>query len=225
MADRDNNIIDRIQLGRNSIGPTRKYVVTLGGSRSSHEHGDNHDNERPASPAHENLKQWELIEGDRGLRVVEKRTTSVPMRSIKSYAAPPPPSKRLAHSVVEHEKNLLDEELARKFKAFERSSIVQAVPSTNDNIDGNYVDADDNINDNGNPIALNVILQSKDRVQTDKSTDVLDQLERQVKAIEMGTIVAQTKLRDSTDLEPEIQLRYREHEDLLNNVTDDEAEG
>lgn len=224
MADRDNNIIDRIQLGRNSIGPTRKYLVTVG-SRSSHEHGDNHDNERPGSPAHENLKQWELIEGDRGLRVVEKRTTSVPMRSIKSYAAPPPPSKRLTHTVIEHEKNLLDEELARKFKAFERSNIVQAVPSTNDNIDGNIVDADNNINDNENPIALNVILQNKNSVQTDKSTDMLDQLERQVKAIEMGTIVAQTKLRDSTDLEPEIQLRYREHEDLLNNVTDDEAEG
>ncbi|KAK0094969.1 hypothetical protein PV326_009543 [Microctonus aethiopoides] len=224
MADRDNNIIDRIQLGRNSIGPTRKYLVTVG-SRSSHEHGDNHDNERPASPAHENLKQWELIEGDRGLRVVEKRTTSVPIRSIKNYAAPQPPSKRLAHTVVENEENLLDEILARKFKAFERSNIVQAVPSINDNIDGNIVDADSNINDNGNPIALNVILQSKNSVQADKSTDMLDQLERQVKAIEMGTIVAQTKLRDSTDLEPEIQLRYREHEDLLNNVTDDEAEG
>jgi len=61
---------------------------------------------------------------------------------------------------------------------------------------------------------------------TVESTDMLQRLEQQVKAIEMGTIAARThQLENSSDFGAEVQLRYREHEDLLRNVTDDEAEG
>lgn len=215
MADREihsvnSRTIGRVQLARNPIAPPRKTLLVSPRAQ---------DKERSASPALENLKQWELIEGDRGLRVVEKRVSSgaVPARSIKSYAAPAPPVPPKRGNADPDKRALCHEELARKFKAFERSNIVQAISPSKltDNNDSNEAI---------NPITLDTILKNK-RTVPEESTDMLDQLERQVKAIEMGTIAARNKMRDSSELQPEIQLRYREHEDLLNNVTDDEAEG
>ncbi|XP_015112645.1 serine/threonine-protein kinase MARK2 isoform X9 [Diachasma alloeum] len=209
MADRDSHVVEsrgigNVQSGRNSFGPIRRTLLTVAPRASQV-----HENNRAGSPALESLKQWELVEGDRGLRVVEKKNnaTTVPIKSTKSYAAPVPPVR-----------TIINEELARKFKAFEKSSIVQVIPPSkmNDQVDSKV------------PISLNAILKQTDEPRgVDKSIDVLDKLERQVKAIEMNTIANKSPgiLQDSCDLQPEIQLRYREHEDLLNNVTDDEAEG
>lgn len=207
MADRDSHVVEsrgigNVQAGRNSFGPIRRTLLTVAPRASQV-----HDNKRSGSPALESLKQWELVEGDRGLRVVEKKFNppTVPIKSVKSYAAPVPPVRAI-----------INDELARKFKAFERSSIVQVIPAKMDDQDSKA------------PISLNAILkQTGDTRCVDKSIDVLDKLERQVKAIEMNTIANKSPaiLQNSCDLQSEIQLRYREHEDLLNNVTDDEAEG
>ncbi|XP_011300036.1 serine/threonine-protein kinase MARK2 isoform X5 [Fopius arisanus] len=209
MADRDNHVVEsrgigNVQAGRNSFGPIRRTLLTV-----SPRANQVHENNRAGSPALESLKQWELVEGDRGLCVVEKKTnsTSIPIKSIKCHPAPVPPSR-----------TIINDELARRFKAFEKSSIVQMIPSPK---------MEDQV-DNKMPISLNAILNQKGETRAhDKSIDVLDKLERQVKAIEMNTIANKSPgiLQDSCDLQPEIQLRYREHEDLLNNVTDDEAEG
>ncbi|XP_034944662.1 serine/threonine-protein kinase MARK2 isoform X5 [Chelonus insularis] len=160
--------------------------------------------ETSANTPDNHLKQWQLIEGDRGLKVVEKTAKMSSEIIDKNFTVPSMPTN-----------TLLNENLARKFKAFERSNIIQAVPTEKS--------IEHDLNNHKNPVKLDIIL--KNQKSGDESIDMLDQLERQVKAIEIGTLTARAKLEDSSELQPEIQMRYREHEDLLNHVTDDEAEG
>lgn len=165
----------------------------------------------------DNLKQWELVEGDRGLKVVEKRGSASPFSRTAEHnaissnvrATPRLVKKPLPASVA------IDPSLEEKLKAFKNSKIVQPIPMPR------HEDA----GDGKIPISLDLILKQQ-KGSAVESTDMLQRLERQVKAIEMDTLAARTRrLEMSSDFEPEIQLRYREHEDLLRNVTDDEAEG
>ncbi|XP_034172756.1 serine/threonine-protein kinase MARK2 isoform X2 [Osmia lignaria lignaria] len=168
---------------------------------------------RLAAPltAFDNLKQWELVEDDRGLQVVEKKNSANPVprnveRSSNSAEIRTPPfaaRKTLPASPV------MDPNIGEKLMAFRDSKIVQPIAVPRD--------------------SLNLILKQPKGPATG-STDMLQRLEQQVKAIEMDTLAARTRpLEISSDFESEIQyrdLRYREHEDLLRNVTDDdEAEG
>ncbi|XP_076635562.1 serine/threonine-protein kinase MARK2 isoform X3 [Colletes latitarsis] len=157
---------------------------------------------RLGPPALENLKQWELVEGDRGLKVVEKRNLGSNRVSIVERTTP----------TVQRKANVaIDPSFQEKVKAFKDSKIIQPIAMSAE--------------DTSAPISLDLILNKQEGPAVE-STDMLQRLELQVKAIEMGTLAARTRqLEDSSDFEPEKQLRYREHEDLLRNVTDDEAEG
>ncbi|XP_076669553.1 serine/threonine-protein kinase MARK2 isoform X2 [Andrena cerasifolii] len=167
----------------------------------------------------DNLKQWELVEGDRGLQVVEKRgLANPPAKSVERSASP-----GALATIPLLAKNTLpanlkiDPCIEEKLKAFKNSKIVQPIPMSEHEHDRD--------NDGKLPVSLDLILQQK-KGSTAESTDMLERLELQVRAIEMDTLAARTRqLEMSSDFEPEIQLRYREHEDLLRNVTDDEAEG
>lgn len=171
----------------------------------------------------DNLKQWELVEGDRGLQVVEKRGLAhPPAKTVERSAGPgtlatiPLLSKNTLPANLK-----IDPSLEEKLKAFKNSKIVQPIPMSKHDHDRDR----DNDNDGKLPVSLDLILQQK-KGSTAESTDMLERLELQVRAIEMDTLAARTRqLEMSSDFEPEIQLRYREHEDLLRNVTDDEAEG
>lgn len=250
MADRERRAIGafaRTQPGRNSIGPSsgasrripNSQVNSVPGSpRTDFSYSPTTARRYPSGS--ENLKQWELVHGERGLRVVEKR--------IAACNSPKPVRNSIATKTIGlDDYRSLEEELAEKFKAFEKSSIVQAVPLVPGALSnamtatvpierGTRIGNEKSVESRKLPISLNAILKHKvaepvagasSGIADGGSSDMLDQLERQVKAIELGTIEAARtkKFRESCDFEPEIQLRYREHEDLLRNVTDDEAEG
>ena len=158
----------------------------------------------------DNLKQWELVERDRRLQVVEKRSAS-----SKGVVVERTPSfnRKNATPIADRKIFAIDASLEEKLKAFKESNIIQ--PRRDDEA-------------NRAPINLDLILKQR-KGSAVESTDMLQRLEQQVKAIEMDTLAARTRqLEFSSDFEPEIRytdLRYREHEDLLRNVTDDEAEG
>ncbi|KAL6427363.1 hypothetical protein ACFW04_008725 [Cataglyphis niger] len=175
----------------------------------------------------ESLKQWELVEDDRGLQVVEKRAgVLIPIRP-KEVAVSSVASAFYDHSTPVSERRFdgtnVDANLEEKLRIFNQSKIIQPIglpvaPSLAET--------------KAQPLSLDLILKQQQQQQqrtlstTAESTDMLQRLEQQVKAIEMGTIAARTRqLENSLDFGPEVQLRYREHEDLLRNVTDDEAEG
>ena len=267
MADREKRAIGsfaRNQPGRNSIGTSSggrgKSLLNQGNCvarTNSTRVTVAPTSDTPRTPGLENLKQWELVQGDRGLQVVEKRT-------VPSLYSPLKTSRDVKGSspVIPEDYLTLEEELMKKFKAFEKSSIVQAVPINAQATSNVMKDSTTGSNEKYStkianerqhvgqktPISLNAILKQNAKQKTadcsnifgrssiskvippvsnEGSTDTLEQLERQVKAIELGTIEAAKtdKLRESCDFESEIQLRYREHEDLLGNDTDDEADG
>ncbi|XP_012537796.1 serine/threonine-protein kinase MARK2 isoform X3 [Monomorium pharaonis] len=179
----------------------------------------------------EGLKQWELVEDDKGLQVVEKRAGA--LNSIKPkeivptnplYSRTPVSVKRLLSDTN------VDMNLEEKLRVFNEPKIGQPIglpfvqprteltPSARPSAETPKA-----------PLSLDLILKQQRTAAssgTVESTDMLQRLEQQVKAIEMGTIAARTRqLENSSDFGAEVQLRYREHEDLLRNVTDDEAEG
>ncbi|EFN83680.1 Serine/threonine-protein kinase MARK2 [Harpegnathos saltator] len=172
----------------------------------------------------ESLKQWELVEDDKGLQVVEKR----PGASL----SPIRPKEMIAGSLYNnspvsgrrfHEKSAADAGLEKKLRAFNHSKIVQPVglPLGQQPQEEPPATADLNA-----PLSLDLILKQRTSSSIVESTDMLQRLEQQVMAIELGTIAGRTRqLENSSDFGPEVQLRYREHEDLLRNVTDDEADG
>ncbi|XP_024943050.1 serine/threonine-protein kinase MARK2 isoform X6 [Cephus cinctus] len=242
MVDREERetVLARNQPGRKSIRPSsfrRTFNNEVAGLRRQTDETSNGSASRtssstasPTSPrTSEALKQWELIEGDAGLQVVERRisnasssgSTGSPATTRKKYPRPLFINERTKNSIVSQ--NIQDfEKGLKKFRAFEKSNIISCLTSGPTSLP--ITDTDNRLPvDPGKPVKLDLILKQTKGSQ--KSTDMLDQLERQVKAIELGTIAARSRLQDSTQVEPEIELRYREHEDLLKNVTDDEAEG
>ncbi|XP_078048196.1 serine/threonine-protein kinase MARK2-like isoform X3 [Augochlora pura] len=220
MDGRDSPFI-RTQPGRGSLRlpQNRKGSATIDpdGQRSSNQ---TKDADKPKSPGRvkplhapplENLKQWELVEGDRGLKVIEKKGLQSPRSKTVD-------EKRASVGAVRIETGkapvglTLYPDLEEKLMAFKDSKIVQPI-----------VEVEDDANP---PVSLGSILkQQKDNSAVEDCTEMLQRLERQVKAIEKNTLAARARqLVASSDLEPEVQMRYREHEDLLRNVTDDEAE-
>ncbi|XP_044575670.1 serine/threonine-protein kinase MARK2-like isoform X7 [Cotesia glomerata] len=228
MADRGGRIaelrsVEHLQSSQGLHGSKNSYLIV--GSQKNKEF-EREDVKKSESSTFDNLKQWELIEGDRGLKVVEKRSAlecSLPKNFEKLSVPCSPSMSQKRKTNMQAEQNLWNEDIVQKFKAFERSNIIKtSSPAPPAKQMSNKTNNGETVHDS--PIKLDTILKPKNP-PADQSIDMLDQLERQVKAIELGTIAARTKLRDSTDLQPQIQLRYREHEDLLNNVTDDEADG
>lgn len=182
----------------------------------------------------ESLKQWELVEDDRGLQVVEKRAGALnPIRpkeaAVSGVASPfydhsiPVSGRRFGGSNV-------DANLEEKLRVFNQSKIIQPIGLPLAKQQELAPLAPSLAESKAQPLSLDLILKQQQQQRTlsttAESTDMLQRLEQQVKAIEMGTIAARTRqLENSSDFGPEVQLRYREHEDLLRNVTDDEAEG
>ncbi|XP_025994854.1 serine/threonine-protein kinase MARK2 isoform X3 [Solenopsis invicta] len=185
----------------------------------------------PHTPVEGALKQWELVEDDKGLQVVEKRAGALnPIRpkeivpASPLYSRTPVSVKRLLSDTN------VDANLDEKLRVFNESKIVQPIglpfvqhrteltPSALPSVEPKA------------PLSLDLILKQQRTTSpgttTIESTDMLQRLEQQVKAIEMGTIAARTRqLENSSDFAAEVQLRYREHEDLLQNVIDDFVEG
>ncbi|XP_076279795.1 serine/threonine-protein kinase MARK2-like isoform X3 [Lasioglossum baleicum] len=209
----------RTQPARGSfrLPPGRKAIIV---PEDQHQPTQTKNTPSPKSPGRppysplENLKQWELVEGDRGLKVVERKSSSVgpqcPRSKIieekRASIGTGPIAKSMSPASLK-----LDPSLEEKLRAFKDSKIVQPIVLAED--------------EPKIPVSLDLILK-KDNLAEEESTDMLQRLELQVKAIEKNTLAARARqLEVSSDLEPEIQLRYREHEDLLRNVTDDEAEG
>lgn len=167
-------------------------------------------------PTMDNLKQWELVECGHNLRVVEKRMLK-PLEQISGMDIERiscfPGKKTLPENVA------IDANLEEKLKAFKDSKIVQPIMAPQQ----------ESTDDAKVPINLELILKQR-KGSAIESTDMLQRLEQQVKAIEMDTLATRMRqLEFSSDFEPEIRYadlhRYREHEDLLRNVTDNEAEG
>lgn len=171
----------------------------------------------------ESLKQWELVENDKGLQVVEKRIggSLSPVRPKETTA----PGSFYSSTPVTGRRHVGEKCLEEKLKVFNDSKIIQ--PTVRLQLGGQQQrePSPTMTVEPKAPLSLDLILKQRTG-GTVESTDMLQRLEQQVKAIEMGTLAARTRqLENSADFGPEVQLRYREHEDLLRNVTDDEAEG
>ncbi|XP_046622354.1 serine/threonine-protein kinase MARK2-like isoform X11 [Neodiprion virginianus] len=305
MADQEERetILARNQPGRKSIRPSsfRKTLNpdgTVIQQRRSPMIGTDSRTSSPSprgSPSTpEGLKQWELVEGDAGLRVVEKRSTggggnsNVNSNSNSASGSPVMTgsrgssfrsrgsaggvpifvNERTQNSIVSQNIQDFENVLAKKFgRSFERSVIGKgnAISSTGGEFQTSNGRRSLRENQSGKTgVKLDLILNDQDHRSLDtvggdgsvlpdskSSIDMLDQLERQVKAIEQGTIAAAARFKQdagtdvtsddissqlqhdrssvgntgSDKIVPEIELRYREHEDLLRNNTDDEAEG
>lgn len=181
----------------------------------------------------ESLKQWELVEDDRGLQVIEKRAGAPSPIKPKEATIP-----GIASPLYEHRSTpvsgrrlisgtSVDASLEEKLRVFNQSKIIQPIGLP---LAQQRELAPSLTEPKSQPLSLDLILKQQQQQQrtsstTAESTDMLQRLEQQVKAIEMSTIAARRQLGNSSDFGPEVQLRYREHEDLLRNVTDDEADG
>ncbi|XP_043582400.1 serine/threonine-protein kinase MARK2-like isoform X4 [Bombus pyrosoma] len=170
----------------------------------------------------DNLKQWELVEHDHRLQVIEKGSMANPSSKAGVVKRSPSVAGNDATSIAGRKVAAIEASLEEKLKAFRNSNIVQPI-AVRPRRDDDRSDSDAKL-----PVKLELILKQR-KASGAESTDMLQRLEQQVKAIEMDTLAARTRqLEISSDFEPEIlytDLRYREHEDLLRNVTDDEAEG
>lgn len=248
MDDRESPFV-RTQASRSLIRPhagARKFLMsspaertmrqlvnrqTAGESETTSPMGTSKRLSAPHTPL-EGLKQWELVEDDKGLQVVEKRAGALsPIRPKEIVPANPLYSLRTPVSVKRLLSNTnVDMNLEEKLRVFNESKIIQPIGLP-------FVQQRTELTppvlpsaEPKAPLSLDLILKQQRTASTGtttvESTDMLQRLEQQVKAIEMGTIAARTRqLENSSDFGAELQLRYREHEDLLRNVTDDEAEG
>lgn len=239
MDDRESPFV-RTQASRSLIRPqagARKFLMSPPAERTVRQLNRQATNESnsmsiskrlsaPLTPL-EGLKQWELVEDDKGLQVVEKRAGALsPIRSKEMvstsplYSRTPVSVKRLLSDTN------MDANLEEKLRVFNESKIIQPIglPFVQQRTELTSAPPSAELKP---PLSLDLILkQQRTASTTVESTDMLQRLEQQVKAIEMGTIAARTRqLENSSDFGVEVQLRYQEHEDLLRNVTDDEAEG
>ncbi|XP_020292870.1 serine/threonine-protein kinase MARK2-like isoform X3 [Pseudomyrmex gracilis] len=246
MNDRDSPFV-RTQASRSLIRPqasARKFMAPSPAERASHQLVNRHianESETTTSPTSmqkrlsaphaplESLKQWELVEDGKGLQVVEKR--AVAPNPIRPRDAAPVPASPLPHGrgavFASGRKNpniVMDANLEEKLRVFNESKIIQPIGLPLNQRESSAASS----TESKASLSLDLILkQQRANSSTVESIDMLQRLEQQVKAIEMGTIAARTtrQLENSSDFGPEVQLRYREHEDLLRNVTDDEADG
>lgn len=178
----------------------------------------------------ESLKQWELVENDKGLQVVEKRAGALnPIRSKEMIPTSPLYVRDSSAKRLLSDTNV-DANLEEKLRIFNESKILQPIGLSFGQQRMDLATPVPPLAEPKAPLSLDLILKQQQIASTGtttlESTDMLQRLEQQVKAIEMSTIAARTRqLENSSDFGAEVQLRYREHEDLLRNATDDEAEG
>lgn len=240
MNDRENPFV-RTQASRSLIRPqasARKFMAPSPAERATHqlvnrqianESETTTSTQKRLSAPHaplEGLKQWELVEDGKGLQVVEKRTGALsPIRPRDGATVPASPLHGRAVFAGRKIPSSMDASLEEKLRVFNESKIIQPIGlPLNQQRESSAASS----TESKAPLSLDLILkQQRVNSSTVESIDMLQRLEQQVKAIEMGTIAARTtrQLENSSDFGPEVQLRYREHEDLLRNVTDDEAEG
>ncbi|XP_024885224.1 serine/threonine-protein kinase MARK2-like isoform X3 [Temnothorax curvispinosus] len=244
MDDRESPFV-RAQASRSLIRPqtgARKFLTPSSAERTVRQLNRQAANESsPTSPISkrlsaplaplESLKQWELVEDGKGLQVVEKRAGALsPIRPKEMvptsplYGRTPVSVKRLLSDTN------MDANLEEKLRVFNESKIIQPIGLP-------FIHQRTELTSPAQlsakpkaPLSLDLILNQQRTASTGtttvESTDMLQRLEQQVKAIEMSTIAARTRhLENSSDFGAEVQLRYQEHEDLLRNITDDEAEG
>lgn len=185
----------------------------------------------PLTPL-EGLKQWELVEDDKGLQVVEKRAGALSPISLRPKEMVPTSPLYGPRTPVSVKRLLsdMDANLEEKLRVFNESKIIQPIGLPFVQQRTELTPPAPLSTEPKTPLNLDLILKQQRTALTGtttvESTDMLQRLEQQVKAIEMGTIAARTRqLENSSDFDTEVQLRYQEHEDLLRNVTDDEAEG
>ncbi|XP_018376944.1 PREDICTED: serine/threonine-protein kinase MARK2-like isoform X3 [Trachymyrmex cornetzi] len=178
----------------------------------------------------ESLKQWELVENDKGLQVVEKRAGALsPIRPKEMIPTSPLYVRDSSAKRLLSDTNV-DANLEEKLRIFNESKILQPIGLSFGQQRPDLTPPVPPLAEPKAPLSLDLILKQQQIASTGtttlESTDMLQRLEQQVKAIEMSTIAARTRqLENSSDFGTEVQLRYREHEDLLRNATDDEAEG
>lgn len=246
MDDRESPFV-RTQASRSLIRPqagVRKFLTSSPADRAAHQlinrqfasesettspTGVSKRLSAPHTPL-ESLKQWELVEDGKGLQVVEKRAGGVPS-PVKSKEAIPATSPLYGRTPMSGRRFFgemnMNTSLNEKLRAFTESKIVQPIGLPLAQQPALPIASPEPVKA---PLSLDLILKQQRTMAgatSVESTDMLQRLEQQVKAIEMDTIAARTtrQLENSLDFGPEVQLRYREHEDLLRNVTDDEAEG
>ncbi|XP_071582726.1 serine/threonine-protein kinase MARK2 isoform X4 [Temnothorax nylanderi] len=244
MDDRESPFV-RAQASRSLIRPqtgARKFLTPSSAERTVRQLNRQAANESsPTSPISkrlsapltplEGLKQWELVEDGKGLQVVEKRAGALsPIRPKEMvptsplYGRTPVSVKRLLSDTN------MDANLEEKLRVFNESKIIQPIGLPFIHQRTELTSPAQLSAEPKAPLSLDLILKQQRTASTGtttiESTDMLQRLEQQVKAIEMSTIAARTRhLENSSDFGAEVQLRYQEHEDLLRNITDDEAEG
>ncbi|XP_043461258.1 serine/threonine-protein kinase MARK2-like isoform X5 [Leptopilina heterotoma] len=193
----------------------------------------------------EKLKQWELVKGDKGLRVVEKkseknilsrstsasepRTTTattiannynqspLPNRSINNQSHWTDAMTRRDHHHHHHHHHQQQQQQQQQQQIGERKMyfpmknsgpVSLPITTSSHGVTG--------------PVRLDMVLKQSENRNND-SNDTLQQLEQQVRSIEVNTISAKKNQCLEQSLQNPYQ-RYAEHEDLLINV-DDEPEG
>lgn len=244
MDDRESPFV-RTQASRSLIRPqagARKFLMASPAERTMRQMNRLTTNESssiskrlsaPLTPL-EGLKQWELVEDDKGLQVVEKRAGALSPISLRPKEMVPTSPHYGPRTPVSVKRLLsdtnVDANLEEKLRVFNESRIIQPIGLPFVQQRTELTSPAPVSTEPKTPLSLDLILKQQRTALTGtttvESTDMLQQLEQQVKAIEMGTIAARTRhLENSSDFGTEVQLRYQEHEDLLRNVTDDEAEG
>ncbi|XP_051161746.1 serine/threonine-protein kinase MARK2-like isoform X11 [Leptopilina boulardi] len=175
----------------------------------------------------EKLKQWELVKGEKGLRVVEKKSEKN-LLSRSTSASEPRTSNNYNQSPLmqrSQNNNHWIEAMTRRdnhhhhhhHNIGERKMYFPMRNETSMKNSGPI-----SLPVSSGPVRLDMVLKQSENRNND-SNDTLQQLEQQVRSIEVNTISAKKNQCLEQSLQNPYQ-RYAEHEDLLINV-DDEPEG
>lgn len=178
----------------------------------------------------EKIKQWELVKGEKGLTVVEKRpvrnvlarssSATNPSSSADFYRSPVPIRNSnnqppWAEVMTRRDQDLGDRKIYFPIRndASVKNSGPVSLPVSSNKYDPGGISG---------PVRLDMVL-NQSQTRNNDSNDALQQLEQQVRSIEVNTISAK-KAQIREQLPQDEYQRYAEHEDLLINV-DDETEG
>lgn len=178
----------------------------------------------------EKLKQWELVKGEKGLRVMEKkaeknilsRSTSAtePRSSNNFHQSPMPIRSSNNHHHHHHHQPHWTETMTRRDQNVDERKMY--FPMRNDSSMKNSGPVSLPVSSGiTGPVRLDMVLKQPEN--RNDSNDTLQQLEEQVRFIEVNTISAKKNQCLDQSIQNPYQ-RYAEHEDLLINV-DDEPEG
>ena len=184
------------------------------------------------TPTLEKIKQWELVKGEKGLTVVEKKpvrnilarsSSATEASSSADFNRSPLPIRNSnnqppwAEVMTRRDQDLGDRNMYYPMRndACVKNSGPVSLPVSGNKYDPGGISG---------PVRLDMVLnQSQNNNTQNDSNDTLQQLEQQVRSIEVNTISAKKAQIKEQPSQDEYQ-RYAEHEDLLINV-DDETEG